>query len=327
MHLDDVLTAARRRASMELGGPTDVLRLVDDRADGCADLIVDRFGAVLRIEVRATELPREVHAMARALCAETGASHAVALARHKGGESALFVVHGDPPPAHVVHERGVRFLVRLTDPDAAGAGVFVDHREGRALVRAASSSKSVLNLFAHAGAFGAAAVAGGAARVDHVDAAKKCAPWAALNLALNGADPRAHRFIVDDALTFAAKQKKKGARYGIVICDPPTTALRPDGSRFHVEKDLAPLADTLLSLVDDGGALLLSVNDRALPVEHLLALARDAAARHARRVRTAHEIPLGPDLPTRTDPALRPMRGAWLTLDTELREREGAHAT
>jgi 23S rRNA G2069 N7-methylase RlmK/C1962 C5-methylase RlmI len=314
MHPDDVLAAVRRRASMDLCGPTDVLRLVDDAGDaGCEGLIVDRYGLVLRIEVKAQQLPRDIGALARAIAAESGAQHAVALTRSKGAHSALTVVLGDPPHAHVVHERGARLLVRLTDPDAAGTGVFVDHREGRALVREAARGKSVLNLFAHAGAFGAAAVCGGASRVDHVDAAKKCAPWAALNLALNGVDPRAHRFVVDDALVFAGKQKKKGVRYGVVICDPPTTALRPDGSRFHVEKDLAPLASTLVDLVEPGGALLLSTNNRELPLDDVLAIATDAARAARRPVTAVREVPLPPDVTTRTDRLLRPMRGAWVT--------------
>ena len=69
-------------------------------------------------------------------------------------------------------------------------------------MRQCASGKRVLNCFAHAGAFGVAAAVGGATRVDHLDAARKCAPWAALNMALNGLNPRKHRFLVEDAFKF-----------------------------------------------------------------------------------------------------------------------------
>lgn len=313
MRTEDVLAAARLRRTLPLG-TTDVLRLVDDGPDGCDGLVVDRYGPVLRLEVRARALPRELPGIAAALCRAEGCPHAVVLVRSKGAESVLAHVEGAPPAAHVVHEDGVRLLVKLLDPEAAGTGVFVDHRLGRRLVRDAARGRTVLNLFAHAGAFGAAAVAGGAARVDHVDAARKCAPWSALNLALNGVDPRGHRFVVDDALVFASKQRKKGARYGVVVCDPPTTALRPDGSRFHVEKDLSGLAETLCALVEERGALLLSVNDRDMPVHEVIDLATRAGRAAGRVVKSAVEVPLPPDVRSREDPRLRPMRGAWLQL-------------
>jgi 23S rRNA G2069 N7-methylase RlmK/C1962 C5-methylase RlmI len=313
----DVLASARRRDALRARGAippfTDVVRLVDDAADGCPGLVVERFGDVLRFEVRGPQLPATVRAAARALCA-TDARHAVALVRTRAGASELHVLEGAPPAAHVVTERGRRFLVRTADEDAAGAGIFVDHREGRRLVEEHARGVTVLNLFAHAGAFGVVATAGGAARVDHVDAARKCAPWAALNLALNGVDPRAHRFIVDDALAFLAKAAKKRAGYGIIVCDPPTTALRPDGSRFHVEKDLPQLAADACKALAPGGHLLLSCNDRALSVDDVERCARGGAFDAGVEVRACVEVPLPDDVPSRSDRALRPMRGVGLTI-------------
>lgn len=296
---------------------TDLLRLVDDAADGCEGVVVDRYGPVLRVELRGRRWPAEAAALARALCDEVGAVHAVGLLRVAGGRSEMKVLVGTPPEAHVIEESGVRLLVRTNNDEAAGTGVFVDHREGRAGVRARSRGAVVLNLFAHAGAFGAAAVAGGASRVDHVDAARKCAPWAALNLALNGEDPRKHRFLVDDALVVLARQAKKATRegpaYDVVICDPPTTAVRPDGSRFHVEKHLGELARDGLCVLKPGGALFLSTNDRELSVDDVAAFARAGAEAAGAELQSVVEIPLGPDLPSRTDARLRPMRGVIAT--------------
>lgn len=295
-----------------------MLRLVDDVADGCDGLVVDRYGPVIRLEVRASQWPQELDQVARVLCDEENAPHAVGLLRVAGGKSEMKILVGDPPAAHVVHEAGMRLLVRTTDADAAGVGVFVDHREGRAMVRARSRGAVVMNLFAHAGAFGVAALVGGAARVDHVDAARKCAPWAALNLALNGEDPRRHRFLVDDALAVVARAAKKAARDGavhdVIICDPPTTAVRPDGSRFHVEKHLGELARDCLRALRPGGTLLLSTNNRALSVQDVQGFARAGARDAGRALASVEEVPLPPDVPTSEDRALRPMRGVLAVL-------------
>lgn len=305
----EVLASAARRRAMAIAPFTNLLRLVDDEADACPGLIVDRYGPVLRFEVRGADWPAWLVDAARALCLAEGAPHAVGLLRTSAGKSALQVLAGDPPKAHVVVEAGVRLLVRTVDEEAAGAGVFVDHRVGRAYVRARSSAGVVLNLFAHAGAFGAFAVAGNAARVDHVDAAKKCAPWAAMNLALNGEDPRKHRFLVDDALAVLARFAKKGPAYDVIICDPPTTAVRPDGSRFHVEKHLVDLARDCVRCLRPGGALVLSTNHRSLRVHDIDEAARGGAWDAQREIESVEEIALPPDVPTASDNKLRPMRG------------------
>lgn len=294
---------------MAIAASTNVVRLVDDEADGCPGLVVDRYGPVLRLEVRGAGWPSGLAEIARAVCAAEGAAHAVGLLRTSAGKSALKGLAGDPPRAHVVTEANVRLLVRTVDEEAAGAGVFVDHRLGRAVVRARSRGGMVLNLFAHAGAFGAFAVAGGAARVDHVDAARKCAPWAALNIALGGEDPRKHRFLVDDALAVIARFAKKGPAYDVVVCDPPTTALRPDGSRFHVEKHLVELARDCLRTLKPKGALVLSTNHRALAVRDVEDAARSAAMEAGVALRSVTEIALPPDVPSARDEKLRPMRG------------------
>lgn len=313
MNVDDVLAAAKRRAALPRPPCTDVLRLVDDAPDGCPGLVVDRYGPVLRLEVRGASLPSELTDVAAALAREVGASAAVARLRTAGGESALFRLLGEPPPLHVVHEAGLRYAVRTADEEAAGAGLFVDQREGRRLVRAAARGVPVLNLFAHAGAFGVAAAAGGAARVDHVDAARKCAPWAALNLALNGVDPRGHRFLVEDALDVLERAARRGPAYGVIVLDPPTTATRKakggKARRFHVEQDLPALAEQALAALLPGGMLLLSTNHRGLSVGDVRELVRGAAFERGVELHSVEELPLPAEVTSAVDPALRPMRG------------------
>lgn len=307
--------ALRRRAAFVVPGGTTLRRLIDGEGDGLPGVVADRYGHVVRLELWATSWPARLQETARRLAALDGVSAVVAVLRTGAGTSEQQVVLGDVPEAHVVHEAGLRFLVRVADERAVGSGVFVDQREGRRLVRAAARGRVVVNLFAHAGAFGVAAAVGGAARVDHVDMAKKCAPWSATNLALNGFDPRAgHRFIVDDALQVLAKAARKRGGYGVVVCDPPTQAVRKDGSRFVLRTSLEELAEHGCSALDDGGLLLLSCNDRDVPVEAVLTAAEAGARAAGRRIKSLVELPLPADCTSVAAPRGRPMRGAVLQL-------------
>jgi 23S rRNA (cytosine1962-C5)-methyltransferase len=312
-----VRDAITRRQTLVTSSAVDVLRLVDGEGDGLPGVVLDRYGPVARLELWAAAWPDgddRSDLGLKALLAPLGVRAAVAVLRTAAGRSQQRPLFGDVPEAHVVHEDGLRFLVRVFDEKAVGAGVFVDQRLGRRIVRERARGRVVVNLFAHAGAFGVAAGVGGAARVDHVDMAKKCAPWAATNLALNGLDPRGHRFIVDDALQVLARLSRRPRSCGVVVCDPPTQAVRTDGSRFVLKDSLHELAEHACLALDDGGLLLLSCNDREVPVEAVLAAA-DVGARAARRpVKSLVELPLPPDITSKDAAKGRPMRGVLLTL-------------
>lgn len=312
-----VRRALSRRDETPVGPGTDVLRVVHDAADELPGLVVDVYGHVARIETYTDAWRSELPALASMLVTlRPQVSVVIGFARQARGRGEWFSLVGQAPKGHVVHEDGHRYFVRTAEPDAAGTGIFVDHREGRRLVRAVAAGRPMLNLFGHAGAFGVAGFAGGATRIDHVDAGKKCAPWAALNLALNGANPRQHRFIIDDAFKVLRRASRRGPQYGVIVCDPPTTALNPDGSRFLARTSLATLAEDASRALLPGGYLLLSTNDRSVSPDEILARAEEGVARAGRAVRDAQEVPLGPDIPAHHEPRLRPMRGAWLRLSS-----------
>lgn len=308
----------RRREKLKLrriGAGTDVYRMVHGAADDFPGVVIDRYASVARIELYDEGCAPLVNQLAAALLdVEPMLQGVVALVRGKRGRGRLWVAAGHVPSAHVVHEDGWRYLVRCAEEDAVGTGIFVDQREGRRFASRFARGRPALNLFAHAGGFGVALVAGGASRVDHVDAARKCATWAALNLALNGVDPRGHRFLVDDAFRVLQRAARRGPQYGVVVCDPPTTALDPRGKRFLARERLPELATQACLALLEGGTLLLSINDRSVPVEGVEQAAREGAAAAGRSVLALEEVALGPDLPPDSDQSLRPMRGVRLTV-------------
>src|SRR5207244_11518191 len=89
-----------------------------------------------------------------------------------------------------VSEGGHRFLVNLSDYH--DTGLFLDHRNTRAMVEREAGGRRMLNLFAYTGSFSVYAAAGGAAGTTSVDISNTYLAWAARNFELNALDPRAN---------------------------------------------------------------------------------------------------------------------------------------
>jgi 23S rRNA (cytosine1962-C5)-methyltransferase len=68
------------------------------------------------------------------------------------------------------------------------------------------------------------------------------------------------RWIVDDASKFVAREVRRGKRYDAILLDPPKYGRGPDGERWALEEDLAPLIADCARLLDkDSRALFLTV--------------------------------------------------------------------
>jgi len=116
-------------------------------------------------------------------------------------------------------------------------GVFPEQRahwdDAATRIRSAGREMKVLNLFGYTGMASLLAAAAGA-RVTHVDASKKAVAWARENQALSGLDHLPIRWIVDDAVKFAAREARRGSRYDAVILDPPKFGRGPNGEPWHL---------------------------------------------------------------------------------------------
>jgi 23S rRNA (cytosine1962-C5)-methyltransferase len=294
----------------------DLQRLVFGALDGFPGLIVDQYGSVLRIETNEKGyLPWISFFGQRIQKRVPSIAGWVEVFRPGGGQKARLREHQDDlPKAHIVHEQGMRFLVKTRSTQAVGTGIFFDQRIGRRWVQANSRGKNILNLFAHAGAFGVAALCGGARRVDHVDQARKCAPWAACNLALNGGNPKEHRFIVDDAFAFLRRVIKRPPQYGGIICDPPTTAFRKKGGRFVARDHLSDLSTQCCRVLLPGGFLFLCCNHRQLSW-HVLEKAVQEGAQVARRsILHLRQLEFEADFPLGAGADSAPTKGIWIEL-------------
>ncbi|MCC9643191.1 class I SAM-dependent methyltransferase [Rhodopirellula sp. JC740] len=106
-----------------------------------------------------------------------------------------------------------------------------------------------LNLFAYTGASTMALVSAGFA-VAHVDAAKPNVQSAREAAAANGWPEPPIRFLVDDAVKFAAREVRRENRYHTIVMDPPAYGHGPSGKAWRLSRDMWPLIDDCLKLLD-----------------------------------------------------------------------------
>lgn len=219
---------------------TTAYRLLNGEGDRTPGFVIDRYDdvAVLRIDgeaarVLAPSLLRDLEPRLRAagvttLLERARATETAAPGEADGGRKTVTVRFGPERALVVAREHGVPFEVDVLHGQKTGA--FLDQRENRRRIGAlvarrigAGLGASVLNLFSYTGGFSQrAALAGGT--VTSVDVAAKAHATAQKSFRLAGLDPAAHRFVTADAFAWLADAKKKGARFDVVISDPPSFA-------------------------------------------------------------------------------------------------------
>jgi 23S rRNA (cytosine1962-C5)-methyltransferase len=195
-------------------------------------------------------------------------------------------------------ENGLSFMAEIAGGQKTG--FFLDQRENRDLVRRHAAGRSVLDVFSYSGAFGVAALAGGATRVSHVDSSAAALELARENHRLNGQDTGRISFTVADAFEDLRARVQAGETWDLVITDPPAFAKkRGDVDRAcRGYKDINRLALKLLS----PGGLLLACScsgpiDPALFQKVLFSAALDAGV----TARILERRGAGPDHPVSID--------------------------
>jgi 23S rRNA (cytosine1962-C5)-methyltransferase len=109
---------------------------------------------------------------------------------------------------------------------------------------------NVLNLFGYTG-LATLACASVGARVTHVDASKKSVSWARDNQVLSGLEEKPIRWIVDDALKFVERERRRGVKYEGILLDPPKFGRGPKGEVWEVYKSLPELIQECRKVLSD----------------------------------------------------------------------------
>jgi 23S rRNA (cytosine1962-C5)-methyltransferase len=215
--------AAARR--LPLAGEAAAYRLVHAEADRLPGLVVDRYGDALSLQLLSAATDRREGPIVAALCDlfgprlvvgrnDGGAREFEGLPRRKGR------LAGEGPTRVTYREGDVRFTVDLLED--AKTGGFLDQRENH--LRAAG--------FAHGTALDAFSYQGGfalhlARRCDHVlalDESAAAVERARENAAANGLPNVECR--VGNAFDVLRQLEADGARFDVVVLDPPALAKR-----------------------------------------------------------------------------------------------------
>jgi 23S rRNA (cytosine1962-C5)-methyltransferase len=154
-----------------------------------------------------------------------------------------------------VRERGLRFWVNLDD--FIDTGLFPDHRETRARIRAEARGARFLNLFGYTGSFTCAAAAGGATATVTVDTSAAYLAWARDNLELNGLASEQHALVREDARDFLASRRRQ---FDLCVLDPPSFSTRPGARPLDVQRDHPILVEAALAALLPGGVLYFATN-------------------------------------------------------------------
>lgn len=274
-------------------------RLVHAEADGLPGTIIDRFGDAAVIQPNAAWADRMVADLAQALRDVTGVSTVIlnGQGRARGLEGLserMEVLSGGVDGPIEVPMNGAVYLADLLGGQKTG--LFYDQRPNHAFAQRLAQGAQVLDVFSHVGGFGLAALAGGASHATCVDGSA-----AALELARGGARAMGAEARLTtrqgDAFAQLEALASEGARFDVVICDPPAFA----PSKPALEAGLRAyerVARLAAPLVAPGGYLALCSCSHAADLTAFRNASARGIGRGGRRMQLLHTGQAGPDHPT-----------------------------
>ncbi len=202
-------------------------RLVHAEADGLPGVVIDRFGDLAVIQPNAAWAAAHLDMLVDALVAVTGVARVVCNGTGRaraleGLPEEMAVLRGSVDAPIEVPMNGATYLADVMGGQKTG--LFYDQRPNHAfaagLVRGGGQ---MLDVFSHVGGFALAALAGGADRALAVDSSVPALALAAQGAALSGHGTRLDTRKGDAFATMEALATE-GARFELVVCDPPAFA-------------------------------------------------------------------------------------------------------
>ncbi|ARC37152.1 class I SAM-dependent rRNA methyltransferase [Paracoccus yeei] len=274
-------------------------RLVHAEADGLPGTVIDRFGDAAVIQPNAAWAERMVPEIAEALRAVTGVSTVILNGQGRargleGLDERMEILSGGVEAPVPVPMNGATYLADLLGGQKTG--LFYDQRPNHAFAQRLARGARVLDVFSHVGGFGLAALAGGAAQATCVDGSAPALALAQGGARAMGAEDRlATR--QGDAFAQMEALAEEGARFDLVICDPPAFA----PSKPALEAGLRAyerVARLAAPLVAPGGYLVLCSCSHAADLTAFRSASARGIGRGGRRMQLLHTGQAGPDHPT-----------------------------
>jgi len=241
------------RDHLPVSKQTNAMRLVHGESDGLPGLVVDRYADVLVAQFLAAGVERWREEILDLLVELTGCEAVfersdAEVRKLEGLQPKTGFVRGNRNAARCpIIEHGLNFRVDVEQGQKTG--FFLDQRENRQRVRALAAGREVLDGFCYTGGFAVSALAGGAKGVTAIESSADAIQIAKENLAANPLDAGKVEFVQADVFKHLRVLRDKGARYDLIVLDPPklapTAAHARNAARAY--KDVNLLAFKLLS--------------------------------------------------------------------------------
>ncbi|MEZ5670280.1 MAG: class I SAM-dependent rRNA methyltransferase [Alphaproteobacteria bacterium] len=279
-------------------------RLIHAEADGLPGVIVDRYGDAAAVQINVAGFERLAEPLVEALRAVTGV--ATVVRRNDTPARAVEGLGGDdsvvgpvPTDAVAVEEGEARFFADLTTGQKTGW--FYDQRDNRAFVATLCGGARMLDVYSHSGGFAIQAARAGAESVTAVDRSDHALALARRAAEDNGVAARCS-FVKAEAFAELAALAERGARFDVVVCDPPAFAKSKKDLHAAV-RGYHKLTRLAARLVAPGGFLFVASCSHNVPVDSFAAAVtagiHDArrGGRILRQSGAAPDHPVHPHLP------------------------------
>ena len=232
--ITDALIASRVKDAISLrknvfARGNDGVRLISSEGDLLPGLIADKYNEFIVISISSCGMERYKNIICQTLkeifpeCSIYERSDTKSRAKEGLPVRKGVVIGREPDDTIYVREEG-QVYIPVDIKNGHKTGAYLDQRLSRIKAGSLSKGASVLNCFSYTGGFGLWALKGGAKRIENVDVSEHALNAAKTGVAFNHLDPGRCKFLKKDVFAYLREQVENGAKYDLVILDPPKFA-------------------------------------------------------------------------------------------------------
>ena len=232
--ITDDLVASRVKDAISLrknvfARGNDGVRLISSEGDLLPGLIADKYNEFIVISISSCGMERYKTIICQTLkeifpeCSIYERSDTKSRAKEGLPVRKGVVIGTEPDDTIYVREEG-QVYIPVDIKNGHKTGAYLDQRLSRIKAGSLSKGAAVLNCFSYTGGFGLWALKGGAKRIENVDVSEHALNAAKTGVAFNHLDPGRCKFLKKDVFAYLREQVENGAKYDLVILDPPKFA-------------------------------------------------------------------------------------------------------
>ena len=232
--ITDALIASRVKDAISLrknvfARGNDGVRLISSEGDLLPGLIADKYNEFIVISISSCGMERYKNIICQTLkeifpeCSIYERSDTKSRAKEGLPVRKGVVIGTEPDDTIYVREEG-QVYIPVDIKNGHKTGAYLEQRLSRIKAGSLSKGAPVLNCFSYTGGFGLWALKGGAKRIENVDVSEHALNAAKTGVAFNHLDPGRCKFLKKDVFAYLREQVEKGAKYDLVILDPPKFA-------------------------------------------------------------------------------------------------------